>query len=163
MFLVTRFGLTQKAANVEFAWIPPLFATVGGLFGGWLALRLIRSGMEVISARIRIALGASVVALATGATPLAEGPGTAAALICLSLAAVTCLSVNYYSIPLDLFGAGRAAFAISLLTGVFGLMNAFLSPWIGRVSELHGWTVVCAALAPLPLISAVLLAIAFRK
>ena len=146
LFMVTRYGLTQKDANVAFAWIPPLFATVGGLLGGVIASRLIRSGGDVIPVRIRIALGASVLVLATAAAPLMERPELAIALICISLAAVTCLSVNYYSIPLDLFGARRAALAISFLTGAFGLMNAFLSPWIGRYSERHGWAPVCLAL-----------------
>ena len=163
LFMVTRYGLTQKDANVAFAWIPPLFATVGGLLGGFIASRLIRSGGDVIPVRIRIALGASVLVLATAAAPVVDRPELAIALICLSLAAVTCLSVNYYSIPLDLFGARRAALAISFLTGAFGLMNAFLSPWIGRYSERHGWTPVCLALAPLPLLSALLLKAAFRK
>lgn len=163
LFLVTRFGLTQTAANLEFAWLPPLFATVGGLVGGSVAQRMIRTGSDVLPVRIRIALGASVVALATAAAPMMDGPAMATAMICLSLAAVTCLSVNYYSIPLDLFGARRAALAIAFLTGVFGFMNAFLSPSIGRYSERYGWTPVCVALAPLPLVSAVLMKVAFRK
>jgi hypothetical protein len=70
--------------------------------------------------------------------------------------------VNYYSIPLDLFGANRAAFAVSFLTGIFGLMNVFLSPQIGRWSDTVGWQPVCIFVALLPLASALLLRMVFR-
>ena len=72
------------------------------------------------------------------------------AAICLSLFATTCLSVNYYALPFDLFGSVSAGFAVSFLTGVFGLMQAFLSPVIGGSSEKYGWQPVCVAIASLP-------------
>lgn len=162
-FLVTGYGLTQARANLGYAWIPPIFATLGGLFGGWLAQRLIRAGGELIPTRIRISIFAAVFVLPTAFAPVAGSPAFATAIVCLSLFATTCLSVNYYSIPLDLFGAGRAAFAVSFLTGVYGLMQVFLSPQIGRWSDTVGWQPVCVAVATLPLISAVLLRFAFRR
>jgi ACS family hexuronate transporter-like MFS transporter len=162
-FLVTRYGMSQTAANLRFAWIPPIFATLGGLFGGWLAQRLIRNGDEITFVRLRIALGASVFVFATALAPLAASPAVAIAAVCASLFFVTCQSVNYYSIPLDLFGADRAAFAISFLTGVFGLMQAFLSPQIGLWSDRAGWAPVCLAVAVLPFLSVLVLRAAFRK
>jgi ACS family hexuronate transporter-like MFS transporter len=162
-FLVTGYGLSQAEANLRFAWIPPIFATLGGLFGGWLAHRLIQDGGEVIPTRLRISLVSSLFVLITAAAPVAGGPELAIASVCLSLFATTCLSVNYYSIPLDLFGAGRAAFAVSFLTGVFGLMQVFLSPQIGRWSDTVGWRPVCFAVATLPLFSALLLKTAFSQ
>jgi ACS family hexuronate transporter-like MFS transporter len=162
-FLVAQFGLTQKDANVGFAWVPPVFATLGGLFGGWLAHRMISKGGEVVRTRIRISLGASVLVLATAVAPSAGSPGLAVAAICVSLFFVTCMSVNYYAIPLDLFGAGRAAFAISFLTGAYGLMQTVLAPQIGAWSDKQGWQPVCAAIAVLPFISALVLRAGFRK
>jgi MFS transporter, ACS family, hexuronate transporter len=162
-FLVTGYGLTQAEANLRFAWMPPIFATLGGLFGGWLAQRWIRAGGDLIATRVRIAIVSSVFVLATALAPVAGSPGRAIAVVCVSLFATTCLSVNYYSIPLDLFGAGRAAFAISFLTGVFGLMQVVLSPQIGRWSDTVGWQPVCTAVAMLPLLSALLLRFAFRR
>ena len=108
-------------------------------------------------------IAASVFALATAFAPMASRPALAVAAICVSFFAVTCLSVNYYAIPLDLFGSVSAGFAISLLTGVFGLMQAFLSPLIGGSSEKYGWQPVCFAIAALPLASAILLHWSFRK
>jgi MFS family permease len=163
VFLVSSYGLTRQEANLRYAWIPPIFATLGGLLGGWLAHRSIRDGAEVTTARIRISTGAAVFAFATALAPLAPNPAAAVAAICISFFAVTCLSVNYYALPLDLFGSVSAGFAISVLTGVFGLMQAFLSPVIGGSSEKYGWRPVCFAIASLPLASALLLQWSFRK
>lgn len=163
VFMVTSYGLTRQQANLRYAWIPPIAATLGGLLGAWLANRGIRGGGKPADVRIRIAVGAGVFALATALAPLAPDPGSAVAAICVSFFAVTCLSVNYYALPLDLFGSVNAGFAISMLTGVFGLMQAFLSPVIGGSSQRFGWQPVCTAIAALPLLSAFLLQFAFRK
>jgi ACS family hexuronate transporter-like MFS transporter len=163
VFLVSSYGLSRQDANLSYAWIPPIFATLGGLAGAWLANREIRSGADVITSRLRISLGASIFALTTALAPLAPDPVAAVVAICISFFATTCLSVNYYAIPLDLFGSVSAGFAVSLLTGVFGLMQAFLSPVIGGSSEKFGWQPVCVAIAALPLASALLLQVAFRK
>lgn len=162
-FLVTRFELSQTEANLDYAWIPPIFATAGGLFGGWMAQRLIRRSGALIRNRLRIALISSIFVLVTAFAPLAATPALAIACVCASLFATTCLSVNYYSIPLDLFGADRAAFGVSFLTGAYGLMQVFLSPQIGRWSDTMGWTPVCFAVAVLPMLSAILLRFAFRR
>ena len=161
-FLVSTFGLTQAQANLRYVWIPPIFATAGAVAGGWLALQAMRGGADAIPARLRIAGWSSLFCLATAAAPLLPGPGWSTAAVSLSLFAMTALSVNYYALPLDLFGAPRAALAVSFLTGVFGLMQAFLAPQIGRWSDETGWTPVCLAVALLPAASVVLLRVAFR-
>jgi MFS transporter, ACS family, hexuronate transporter len=163
VFLVSSYGLTRQEANLRYAWIPPIFAMIGGLLGGWLANRAIRSGAEATRARINIAIGAAIFAFATALAPLAPQPALAVAAVCVSLAATACLSVNYYTLPLDLFGSASAGFAISLLTGVFGLMQAFLSPIIGGSSERYGWAPVCWAIALLPLMSALMLRSVFGR
>lgn len=162
VFLVSQFKLSREVANVQFAWIPPIFATAGGLFGAFLARQLILRGMQVLRARVQISLVSSCFALATAAAAAAGSPNVAIAMICLSLAATTCLSVNYYAIPLDLFGAPKAAFAVSLLTGVFGLMQTFLAPLIGRWSQQQGWQPVCTLVSVMPFVSAVILWAACR-
>ncbi|MEP6539647.1 MAG: MFS transporter [Bryobacteraceae bacterium] len=163
LFLVNVYGLSEAQANLRFVWIPPIFATLGGLLGGWLALRLIRGGMPVLPARLRISLGAAVFVLSTAAAPLLPSPALATTAISLSLFAVTCLSVNYYTIPLDLFGPSRAAFSVAALTGSFGLMQAILSPLIGKWSTVFGWSTVCFSLAALPLLSVGVLKLSLRR
>jgi ACS family hexuronate transporter-like MFS transporter len=163
VFLVSAHGISREEANLQFAWIPPIFATAGGLFGGWIAQRMIRAGVDVVKARLRIATFAAVCALTTGLASIAPGAGLATAAICVSNAAILCLSVNYYALPLDMFGASRAAFATSMLTGVYGLMQTLISPIIARWSESIGWEPVCFGMAALPVISSLLLRTAFRR
>lgn len=151
LYLVEARGLTQQAANRTLAWIPPVFANLGGLFGGWLALRWIRRGTAVLAARMRVSWLSAAALLATAAIPLMPSTGLATALICLSFFWVTAMSVNVYAMPLDIFGAQRAALAVSMLTGAYGLMQTFVSPLIGAAVDHYGFGVVCAAGSVLPL------------
>ena len=38
-YFVKERGLTEAAANLHYAWIPPALATLGGAFGGWFTLQ----------------------------------------------------------------------------------------------------------------------------
>ena len=120
VFLVRVHHMPQHLANTQLAWIPPVFASAGGLFGGWLALRWY-DGKNILQARMKAILTSAVVLLATALVPLAPAASLATALICLSFFACVLGSVNIYSLPLDIFGASRAAFAVSGLTSVYGL------------------------------------------
>ena len=68
----------------------------------------------------------------------------------ISFFAVAAFSVNMYSLPLDVFGGARAAFAVSFLTASAGA-SGFLSPAFGWLIDRHGYAPVTgiAALAPL--------------
>jgi len=156
-FLVARHALSATDANRGYAWIPPIAATLGGLTGGWLAQRLIRGGIEVRDARMRASILGGLITPLMALAPLAPTPGLATAAICAGFFGVTCQSVNYYAVPLDTFGPARAAFAISALTGSFGLMQTVVSPLIGDWSERFGWGPVCYIVAVLPLASIPLL------
>ena len=157
LYLVEDHGLTQQAANRTLAWIPPVFANLGGLFGGWLALRWIRRGTPVLAARMRVNWWSAGALLATAAIPLMPSTGLATALICFSFFWVTAMSVNVYAMPLDIFGAKRAALAVSMLTGAYGVMQTFVSPLIGAAVDHYGFGVVCAAGSALPLAAVVVL------
>jgi len=150
LYLVEVHRLTLVEA-AWYAWIPPLFAMFGGLGGGWLSLRMVDRGVPAIPARFRVCLGASVLALATAAIPLAPGPGWAAAGISLSIFSVSGFSVNMYTLPLDAFGGARAAFAVSILVASYGAVQAILSPAFGRAIDLWGYTPLAfvAAITPL--------------
>jgi ACS family hexuronate transporter-like MFS transporter len=134
-----------------YAWIPPVFAAVGGLAGGWLSLRFMERGIAAMAARFRVCLAASVLSLATAAVPLAPTPAWACAGISLSILAVAAFSVNMYTLPLDAFGGGRAAFAISILVASYGALQFAISPAFGKVIDLHGYAplMTLAALTPL--------------
>jgi hypothetical protein len=87
----------------------------------------------------------------TAAIPAAPTVGWAIAGISVSYAAVSAFSVNMYSLPLDVFGGARAAFAISMLAGSYGAMQALVSPAFGRVAQTHGYAPLMYVAAVTPL------------
>ncbi|MBK9169505.1 MAG: MFS transporter [Bryobacterales bacterium] len=150
LYLVDAAGATRAQAG-WLASFTALFATLGGFSGGWLSFRLMRSGKDALTARYRGCLLAGVAALATAALPWLPGPALAAAGIAVSFFAVSAFSVNIYAMPLDVFGARHAAFAVAFLTTAYGLMQAAVSPLVGWLVDHHGYTpaVVGAAVTPL--------------
>jgi ACS family hexuronate transporter-like MFS transporter len=143
-----RLSLSQSA---WYAWIPPVFALLGGFSGGWLSRRLIDGGLAPIPARFQVCLLAAAVSLATLAIPAAPTPAWASAGISLSIFAVAAFSVNMYSLPLDAFGGSRAAFAVSLLVASYGAVQFVISPIFGRFADLHNWAALTTAAALTPL------------
>jgi MFS transporter, ACS family, hexuronate transporter len=157
LFLVEARGRTLVQA-AWIAWIPPVFATLGGFAGGWLSLEWIRQGRQALAARRRVCLVSSLAALITAAVPLMPGPGWAAAAISLSIFSVAAFSVNLYTMPLDAFGPARAAFAISLLVSAYGMMQALVAPVMGRAIDLYGYAPVCGAASLTPIAAYAVLA-----
>jgi len=163
VFLVQVHHMPQQQANYHLAWIPPVFATAGGLFGGWLTLRWSRGQSDVTPARLRVILIGSALLLAGALVPFMPTPELATAFICLSFFACVASSVNIYALPLDLFGAGSAGFAVSGLTSVYGLLQGVFSSATGRVVDRYGFTPVCFAVALLPMTSWLVLHLALRR
>lgn len=153
IYFVQARGMTAAAANRQFAWIPPVFATLGGFGGGVMAFSLIRSGLPVFRARLRVCLLSAVLLLGTAAVPLMPSAAWAAAAICFSYFWVTAMSTNIYVMPIDFFGPGRAAFGVAALTFAYGVMQAVVSPAIGRLIDQFGFAAVCIILAPFPLLA----------
>jgi predicted MFS family arabinose efflux permease len=149
-YLVTERHLTLLQ-SAWYAWIPPLAALLGGFAGGALSLRFIERGMAAPAARFRACLMAAALALVAAAIPAAPTAAWATAGIGLSFAAVSAFSVNMYSLPLDVFGGARAAFAVSILVSSYGAAQALVSPAIGKVVDLYGYAplMYVAALTPL--------------
>lgn len=161
VFLVVQHGLSQADANHRLAWLPQVFGTLGGLFGGWLALRW--AGAGIVASRLRASLVGCVLVLVTALIPFAPTAGLATAGICLSFFAVLIVSVNVYSLPLDYFGAGPAAFAVAGLTSSYGIVQTIFSSTAGRVADSVGFTPVLVAIAPLPLIGWLLLWLSAKR
>jgi len=150
LYLVDKHRLTLVAAN-WYAILPPLIATLGGFGGGWLSLRWMRTGIAAVPARSRVCLVGGLLALSAALIPsLPTAAGTAAG-ISVSILAVSAISVNMYTIPLDIFGGERAGFAIAMLVASYGAVQALISPAIGAVVDARGYAPVCVAAAILPL------------
>ncbi len=163
VFLVNTQGLTPQDANQRLAWIPPLFAALGGLAGGWLSMRLARAGWDLLDARRRVCLLSTLALLVTAAVPHIPSAALATAAICWSFFWAVAFSVNLYAMPIDMFGAERAAFGVSALTCAYGFMQTFLSPLIGDGIDRAGFGPVCGVVAVLPLAAVAILYFARRK
>ena len=153
LYLFDVHHLTQQE-SAWYAWIPPLFAGLGGFSGGWLSLRIAERGVGTVStvaARFRVCVAASVIALATAALPFAPNAAWASAGISLGIFAVAAFSVNLYTLPLDTFGGAPAAFAVSILVASYGAVSAVISPAIGAAFDAHRYTAVTTVVAFTPL------------
>jgi ACS family hexuronate transporter-like MFS transporter len=158
VFFVQNYGMTQNEANLQLAWIPPIFAAMGGLSGGALSMRFMkRGGMASQDARLKAGLIACTLLLATAAIPFAPSPAAAAALICWSYFWTVAYSANLYALPLDYFGAAHAGTAIAALTFGFGILQVSLSLWIGWMIDHLSFREVCPVIAIMPLLSYLIL------
>jgi ACS family hexuronate transporter-like MFS transporter len=155
LYLVRARGLSLEQAK-WWAWIPPALAAIGGFAGGWISMVWIRRGMAAPRARFRVCVLAATLSLAAAVIPATPSVAWASLAISISFLAAAALSVNLYSLPIDLFGGANAAFAISLLTASAGAA-ALLSPYFGRLIDLHGYAPVTAIAAVTPLAACALL------
>lgn len=161
LYFVEQWHLTQEDANRRFAWIPPLFAVLGGFAGGWMAFHWIRGGLDAVAARMRVCwICAAAAAVATAAIPFTKSMVMADVWISISAFWAICASTNLYAMPIDLFGPRRAAFGVAALTFAYGVMQAFLSPEIGTMVDHFGFSAVCFSMAGLPLIGVAILRLA---
>ena len=157
LYFVQARHMSQEQANREFAWIPPVFAVLGGFCGGGMAYWMIRRGVNVLAARMRVCWISATAVLATAAVPYMPTPGLAAAVISLSFFWTLAISTNLYALPIDLFGQRRAAFCVATLTSAFGLMQTVISPLIGRLVDDAGFGPVITGVAALPLVGVAVL------
>ncbi len=150
-YFVRTFKMTVQDANT----LSPLLqaiALIGSFLGGWSSMQLIRRGWRPIEARRRVYLFGALGMLFSALVPLATNVPTAVAFISLSYLASSAASVNLYTMPLDAYGGSSAAFAVSLLTMGYGILQFFASPLIGRVADQHGFAPICIAIAFPPLL-----------
>ena len=155
-YLVRERGLTEAQANLGFAWIPPILATLGGVLGGWASYQMApRLGVQ--AARFRVCLVAAALLLLTAAIPYLDSTWLVTMGIGMSFFFTLAISVNTYAMPLDLYGPERAGFAISMFTCTYGLMQAAISHQIGRVVDQYGFKPICLIGAVCPMLGVLIL------
>lgn len=151
VFLVQRYGLSL-AETQWLAGLPPVFLTLGGISGGLLAWWWIRGNADAFQGRMRISWLASLLILSNAAAPLAPTPALAMVAICMACFWTVAFSVNLYSMPLDFFPSHSVAFAVSLLTAAYGVLQFLISPLIGKLVQDSGFGLVCLLTAPTALL-----------
>jgi ACS family hexuronate transporter-like MFS transporter len=155
IYFVEELHLTQSQANQYFAWIPPIFATLGGFCGGWLGMRQVggRQGVDAAAARVRLCCRLSPLLLVTALVPLLDVPILAAAAISASVFACMTFLPNLHSVPIDLFGAGRAALTAAALASSYAFTQIVLSPAMGAMVDAAGFSMLCVTVAVVSLLS----------
>ncbi len=151
-YFVRTFDLKLTSANYSYAWLPQFVACLGALSGAWISKRFVLRGLTPFEARRRTCLFAAFFMLSTGLVPFAATPAVAALLISISFFAASVWGVNYYTLPVDVYGQGRTGFAVSFLTAAYGAFVLVVSPAIGAIAQRSGFSVVCYAFAFFPLI-----------
>lgn len=149
-YLVRVHHLTPPEA-ARYVWIVPISGYFGALLGGGISWFLIRSGMTPVAARKRACMVSAVFVLGTIAIPWLPTAALATAGMSLSYFWVCAWSTNHYTLPIDLYGASRAAFGIGALVLAYGVMQSTVSRPIAIVIERYGFLPVCSAFAILPL------------
>lgn len=134
LYLVHVHHLTL-AETAHYVWIPPLVSNLGGFFGGWLSLRLIRRGRNAVAARRSAIWFSAAGFLLTLLLGFAPNAAWATAIISISFFFSLSGSVNVYALPIDIFGPARSGLAIAALTCSFGILQTVISPIIGFLGD----------------------------
>lgn len=151
LYLVQDLHLSETAANRHFAWIPPVCATLGGFWGGWMSHRRINRGADAVSTRLRGCWIAGAFILITALIPFTRDPAWATAAIGITMFWAMSLQMNIHILPVDIFGFELAGLSVSVLACSFGVMQMFLSAAVGGVVDRFGFAPVCLFLSGLPL------------
>jgi ACS family hexuronate transporter-like MFS transporter len=149
-FLIRVHHLTPPEA-AHYTWIVPLAGYLGALLGGAISWRLVQSGLTPVAARKRACLIAAVILLSTIAVPLLPNPALATAGMSFSFFWVCAWSVNQYTLPIDIYGAGRAAFGGASLVFAYGVMQSVISRPLAAIIEHYGFSPICFTFACLPI------------
>lgn len=154
---LTRVHHLSLQQSAHYIWIPPLISNLGGFFGGWMSLKWIKRAVEPVAARRRAIWVSAVGSLATLSLPLMPDARWATAIISLSFFFALAGSVNIYALPIDIYGAAHSGLAISALTCAFGILQTFISPLIGYLSDHQLYTQVIWMVTIPPILSAMVL------
>jgi len=151
-FLKEQFSFDIKQVGA-FAWVPYLFAAIGGLLGGWYAGWLIRRGTEATRARKTcITIGSvimllSLIAIAYSLNSLKSSPQTAIALISATLFGFQFIINNIQTLPADYFN-GKNVGTVAGMSGTAAVMGTLITTWAvpAITQKSYVWFFVMAAL-----------------
>lgn len=154
-FLKENFGFDIKQVGA-FAWVPFLFAAVGGITGGFYSARKIKNGMSAVKARTSaVTVGSIIMLLALGVIAvyldqLKEQPGVAIALIGITLFGFQFLINNLQTLPSDYFH-GKNVGTVAGMGGTSAVAGTLVVTWLVPVLTKTSYTsffVMAALLVP---------------
>ena len=154
-FLKEQFSFDIKQVGA-FAWVPYLFAALGGLAGGLYSSALVRKGVQPSKARkSAITIGCVIMLLSLGAIAmylqeLKEHVGVAIALISASLFGFQFLINNLQTLPSDYFN-GKNVGTVSGMGGTAAVAGTIILTFLVPVLTKTSYTtlfVLAALLVP---------------
>jgi ACS family hexuronate transporter-like MFS transporter len=149
-----QFDIKQVAA---FAWLPYLFAAIGGLLGGLYSSRRIRRGVEASKARKEaISIGCALMLLSLALTAvnlssLKENIPLAIALISTTLFGFQFLINNIQTLPADYFN-GKNVGTVAGMSGTAAVAGILITTWMVPAITKNGYEwffILGAVLVPL--------------
>ncbi|MFT3827157.1 MAG: MFS transporter [Chitinophagaceae bacterium] len=155
-FLKEQFSFDMKQIGA-FAWVPYLFAAIGGLTGGYFSSLLIKKGVAAAKARKRaITIGCcimlvSLVAIVYYLPQLKDQPGVAIALISATLFGFQFLINNLQTLPADYFH-GKNVGTVAGMGGTSAVIGTLLTTWAVPIITKTSYTsffILGAVLVPL--------------
>lgn len=150
-YLVQEHGFSLADIG-RYAWIPFLGLSLGNIFGGIIASRLVQAGWTLNIARKTLMVSASLVML-FAAWLVAFGPGPVSALVGL-----TCLSLGHglwgnIAVPAEVFPNENVAF-VSGLGGMCGGVAGVISQFVIASAAQHGmYTQIFLVVSVCPLLA----------
>ena len=167
-FLKEQFGFDIKQVGA-FAWVPYLFAAIGGLAGGFYSSNQIRKGVAAVKARKNaITIGSfimliSLAAIAYYLDQLKDHVGIAIALISATLFGFQFLINNLQTLPADYFH-GKNVGSVAGMGGTSAVAGTLIVTWLVPILTETNYTsfFVLAALL-VPVAWACIMFISFRN
>lgn len=155
-FLKEQFGFDIKQVGA-FAWVPFLFAAIGGLSGGYFSFRQIKNGVHPVKARKRaITVGSvimllSLVAIAFYLDQMKDNASMAIALISSTLFGFQFLINNLQTLPADYFH-GKNVGTVAGMGGTSAVAGTLIVTWLVPELTKTSYTsffILAALLVPL--------------
>ena len=129
IYLSDQFGFDVKQIGL-YAWVPYVGAAVGGVFGGWLAGRLLERGWNVNRTRkFAIGLGGVVMFPALLCTALAAEPLLAVLLMAVILFGFQVAIGSIQTLPSD-FYSGKSVGSLAGAGGTAAVVGVLITTWI---------------------------------
>lgn len=162
-FLKEQFQFDIKQVGA-FAWVPFLFAALGGLLGGFYSSWLVRKGKNAAAARkLAILVGCiimllSLIAIVFALNNLKNEPSIAIALISTTLFGFQFLINNLQTLPSDYFNGKNVGTVAGMggTSAVIGTLITTLSVPVLTQTSYVSFFVLAAVLVPLSYISLII-------
>jgi len=141
-FLNDAYGITLSKIGLPLIVIYVL-SSAGGIAGGWLSSKMIRSGKSLDAARKTVILICGFCALPVVLAPVSGGLWMAVALIALAASAHQAWAANMFSIISDVFPRNAVGSVTGLIGTAGAIGGALAATFVGYIREWTGsYTIV---------------------